>query len=154
MGLVGLRHAGAIRQVDGVELRAVADPSADSRNRAADEAVPHFDTLDELIAADRPDGIILATPTTLHAVQGRLCIDASIPVLIEKPLADNLAEGEALVKHAEAANQKLLQTAIGWLQATHVLKKDTRGRRHNLMLTSEYAGEALEEFIAKVKTYL
>ena len=104
LGLVGLRHAGAIRQVDGVELCAVADPSADSRNRAADEAVPHFDTLDELIAADRPDGIILATPTTLHAVQGRLCIDASIPVLIEKPLADNLAEGEALVKHAEAAN--------------------------------------------------
>ena len=104
LGLVGLRHATAISQVDGVELCAVADPSADSRDKAAAVTVPHFDQLDDLIESVQPDGIILATPTTLHAAQGRLCVDAGIPVLIEKPLADNLAEGEALVRHAEAAN--------------------------------------------------
>jgi len=101
LGLVGQRHAQAITQVAGVELCAVADPSADSRDKAAAEAVPHFDKLDDLIDAVQPDGIILATPTTLHTAQGRLCVDAGIPVLIEKPLADSLAEGESLVRHAE-----------------------------------------------------
>lgn len=104
LGLVGRRHAKAIRQVDGVELCAVADPSADSRDQADADSVPHFDKLEDLIGAVQPDGIILATPTTLHAPQGHLCVDAGIPVLIEKPLADNLAEGEALVQYAEAAN--------------------------------------------------
>ena len=104
LGLVGLRHAKAISQVGGVTLCAVADPSAESRNKAAADDVPHFETIEQLIESSRPDGIILATPTTLHAAQARLCVDAGIPVLIEKPLAENLAEGEALVKHAEAAN--------------------------------------------------
>ena len=104
LGLVGLRHAKAIGQVDGVSLCAVADPSAESKDQAAVDDVPHYETLEEMIEAVQPDGIILATPTTLHAGQGRLCVDAGIPVLIEKPLADNLAEGEALVKYAEAAD--------------------------------------------------
>ena len=104
LGLVGLRHAKAISQVGGVKLCAVADPSTESRNKAAADDVPHFETIEQLIESSRPDGIILATPTTLHAAQARLCVDAGIPVLIEKPLAENLAEGEALVKHAEAAN--------------------------------------------------
>ena len=104
LGLVGLRHAKAIGQVDGVTLCAVADPSPKSKDQAEAYKVPHFNTLEELIEAVQPDGIILATPTMLHAAQGRLCVDAGIPVLIEKPLADNLAEGEALVKHAEAAD--------------------------------------------------
>ena len=96
LGLVGLRHAKAMSHVDGVALCAVADPSPESKDQAAAYKVPHFNTLEELIEAVRPDGIILATPTTLHAAQGRQCVDAGIPVLIEKPLADNLAEGEAL----------------------------------------------------------
>lgn len=108
LGLVGLRHAKAISQVNDVSLCAVADPSEESKKYASANDLPHFDALDELIEAVMPDGIILATPTTLHVTQGLLCVDAGIPVLIEKPLANNLAEGEALVKHAEAANVPVL----------------------------------------------
>ena len=108
LGLVGLRHAKAISHVNGISLCAVADPSVDSKKYASAKGLPHFDALDELIEAVQPDGIILATPTTLHVAQGWLCVDASIPVLIEKPLANNLAEGEALVKHARAANVPIL----------------------------------------------
>ncbi|NBR41066.1 MAG: gfo/Idh/MocA family oxidoreductase, partial [Alphaproteobacteria bacterium] len=108
LGLVGLRHAEAISHVNGVSLCAVADPSVQSKKYASANDLPHFAALDELIEAVKPDGIILATPTTLHVAQGWLCVDAGIPVLIEKPLANNLAEGEALVKHAEAANLPVL----------------------------------------------
>ena len=101
LGLVGLRHAKAISHINSISL-------IDSKKYASAKGLPHFDALDELIEAVQPDGIILATPTTLHVAQGRLCVDAGIPVLIEKPLANNLAEGEALVKHAEAANVPVL----------------------------------------------
>ena len=106
-GLVGLRHAEALEKVDGVQLCAVADPS-DEQEQASAKAVPHFDQLDKLIENTSPDGVILATPTTLHATHARLCIDADIPVLIEKPLAINAIEGRAIVQHAQAKNVQIM----------------------------------------------
>ncbi len=61
-GPVGLRHAKAIGQVDGVTLCAVADPSPKSKDQAEAYKVPYFNTLEELIEAVQPDGIILALP--------------------------------------------------------------------------------------------
>jgi len=107
-GLVGLRHAKALEKVDGVELCAVADPSYESLEQASAKAIPHFDQLDKLIEKTSPDGVILATPTTLHATHARLCIDADIPVLIEKPLAINAIEGRAIVQHAQAKNVQIM----------------------------------------------
>ena len=107
-GLVGLRHAEALEKVDGVQLCAVADPSDESLEQASAKAVPHFDQLDKLIEKTSPDGVILATPTTLHATHARLCIDADIPVLIEKPLAINAIEGRAIVQHAQAKNVQIM----------------------------------------------
>ena len=107
-GLVGLRHAKALEKVDGVELCAVADPSDESLEQASAKAIPHFDQLDKLIEKTSPDGVILATPTTLHATHARLCIDANIPVLIEKPLAVNALEGRAIVQHAQAKNVQIM----------------------------------------------
>jgi len=107
-GLVGLRHAEALEKVDGVQLCAVADPSDESLEQASAKAVPHFDQLDKLIEKTSPDGVILATPTTLHATHARLCIDADIPVLIEKPLAINATEGRAIVQHAQAKNVQIM----------------------------------------------
>ena len=107
-GLVGLRHAKALEKVDGVQLCAVADPSDESLEQASAKAVPHFDQLDKLIEKTSPDGVILATPTTLHATHARLCIDADIPVLIEKPLAVNAIEGRAIVQHAQAKNVQIM----------------------------------------------
>ena len=107
-GLVGLRHAEALEKVDGVQLCAVADPSDESLEKASAKAVPHFNQLDKLIEKTSPDGIILATPTTLHATHARLCIDANIPVLIEKPLAVNALEGRAIVQHAQAKNVQIM----------------------------------------------
>ena len=107
-GLVGLRHAEALEKVDGVKLCAVADPSDERLEQASAKAVPHFDQLDQLIEKTSPDGVILATPTTLHATHARLCIDADIPVLIEKPLAINAIEGRAIVQHAQAKNVQIM----------------------------------------------
>jgi predicted dehydrogenase len=61
-----------------------------------------------LLAHERPDGIILATPNGLHLEHGLACIAAGIPALIEKPLADSIESGQRLCEAAEHANVKLL----------------------------------------------
>ena len=83
LGLVGLRHAKVMSHVDGVILCAVADPSKESTDQAEAYKVPHFDTLEELIEAIQPDGIILATPTKLHAPM--MILFSDLIMLVEAP---------------------------------------------------------------------
>lgn len=108
LGLVGQRHADAIAQADKASLCAVVDPSDAGKADAAQRGVRCFDDLQEMIQAEAPNGIILSTPTKLHVDQGMACVDAGIPVLIEKPLADDLTAARALVAHAENAGVALL----------------------------------------------
>ena len=61
-----------------------------------------------MIAATRPEGVIVATPNQLHVANGLECIAAGVPALIEKPLADDVAEATRLVEAAEAAGVALL----------------------------------------------
>ena len=108
LGLVGQRHADAIQQVSDTSLCAIVDPSDAGKEAAKRLNIPWFDDLRRMILAQAPDGIILSTPTKLHTDQGTTCLDAGIPVLIEKPLADDLHAAKALVDRAEQANVALL----------------------------------------------
>jgi len=70
--------------------------------------VPLFRTLDALLARDRPDGIILATPNALHVPQALQCIGAGVPVLLEKPIATTVQEAQTLVTEVERSGAKVL----------------------------------------------
>ena len=70
--------------------------------------MPVFRSLDELLARQRPDGVVLATPNTLHVPQALACIEAGLPVLLEKPIAPTVAEGGKLVKTVEQQRAKVL----------------------------------------------
>ena len=61
-----------------------------------------------MIANARADGVILATPNQAHVEGGLACIAAGLPVLVEKPLATDLADARRLVEAAEAAAMPLL----------------------------------------------
>ena len=78
-------------------LSAIVDPSPAAAQAAAEAGVPHYDSVDALLARNRPDGIILATPNRLHVPQALQCIAAGVPALIEKPLATSVAEGQQLL---------------------------------------------------------
>jgi predicted dehydrogenase len=56
----------------------------------------------------RPDGVLAATPNHLHVANGMDAIRAGLPVLIEKPLADDVAAGAAMVAAADAAGVRVL----------------------------------------------
>ena len=68
-------------------------------NGVADKyAIPNrFDNYDEMLGLAGLDAVILATPTQIHAEQGLKAMSAGKHVLIEIPMADTLADSEALV---------------------------------------------------------
>ena len=107
-GSIGTAHIGVAQRSTTCELSAIVDPSPSARARAQAAGVPLFATLAELFARDKPDGVILATPNALHVPQALECIAAGLPVLLEKPIAPTVAEGQRLVDAIDAAGTRLL----------------------------------------------
>ena len=103
-GAFGTKHLEALAQIEDADVTAVMATSMDKANGIADKFnVPlRFDDYHSLIASDEVDGVILATPTQLHAAQAIAAMEAGKHVMIEIPMADTLADSERLVaKQAE-----------------------------------------------------
>ncbi|SDM89016.1 Gfo/Idh/MocA family protein [Polaromonas sp. JS666] len=107
-GYIGQAHVGVVRSSPTCTLSAIVDPAPGAAALAAAAGVPHYASLEELISKDRPDGIVLATPNQLHVEHAMCCIDAGLPMLLEKPLAPTFAEGERLVQLVERSGAKVL----------------------------------------------
>ncbi|MFT3718827.1 Gfo/Idh/MocA family protein [Pseudorhodoferax sp.] len=107
-GLIGQAHIAAIQAEPGCTLAAIADPSPPAAAAAQRAGVPLYASVEELLARDRPDGLVLATPNALHVPQALQCIDAGVPVLVEKPVATTVAEGRALLARVEATGARVL----------------------------------------------
>lgn len=107
-GTIGQAHIGVALNSPGVTLSAIVDPSPAAVAVAARARVPLYASLQALLANDRPDGVVLATPNALHLPQGLQCIAEGLPMLLEKPLATSCAEGEQLVRAAALAGAKVL----------------------------------------------
>jgi predicted dehydrogenase len=107
-GLIGRTHIAIAAASPTVTLTAVVDPAPSAAAVAAHFGVPLFASLDELLARQPPDGMVLATPNALHVPQALQCLEAGLGVLLEKPVAPTVAEGEALVQRADALGGRLL----------------------------------------------
>lgn len=104
VGAIGRAHIARIAAHDDCLLAGVADPSPGAAGIAREAGVPLFDALDSLLDVVHPDGVILATPNSLHVEGALQCIERGVPVLVEKPVADTLADARRLAD-AEAAGR-------------------------------------------------
>jgi predicted dehydrogenase len=107
-GYIGQAHMGVAQSSATVTLSAVVDPSPAAVALVAAAGVALYASVEALLAADRPDGIVLATPNQLHVPQALQCIEVGLPVLLEKPIAPTVQEAERLVKAVDAAGAKVL----------------------------------------------
>ncbi len=107
-GYIGQAHMAAAQASDRVTLSAVVDPSPAAPALAAKAGVPLYKSLAALLATDRPDGLVLATPNALHVPQALLCLQAKLPLLLEKPIATTVAEGMLLVQRINETGAKVL----------------------------------------------
>ena len=98
-GAFGEKHLDGLKLIDGVEIVSVISRRAEQAAAvAAKYGAKHSSTeLEDALARDDVDAVILCTPTQMHAAQAIACMDAGKHVQVEIPLADSLADAEAVL---------------------------------------------------------
>ena len=98
-GAFGLKHLDALKNIEDIEVTSVMGPNkAKIESLAEERNIPNArTTLEESISEDKPDAVILATPTQTHAEQAIVCMNAGKHVLIEIPMADSLEDSHLVV---------------------------------------------------------
>ncbi|HYA76031.1 MAG TPA: Gfo/Idh/MocA family oxidoreductase [Burkholderiaceae bacterium] len=99
-GAFGLKHLDAIAVIPGVEVVSIVGHSADSiRSLAQQRNIAHWTTdLTQSLSLPGVEAVVLSTPTQLHAAQAIQCLEAGKHVMVEIPMADNLADAERVVR--------------------------------------------------------
>jgi predicted dehydrogenase len=95
-GAFGRHHASKYRNLDGVALSAIADPSAEVRKTSlANHGVAAVADWRELLG--KVDLVSVCTPAQTHAEIVRAFLNAGAHVLVEKPIATAVDEADALI---------------------------------------------------------
>ncbi|MGR3803303.1 Gfo/Idh/MocA family protein [Marinibacterium profundimaris] len=101
-GMIGQRHMAHIRAHPDLTLAGVIDPMPERRP----DDIPGFaDIADVDVEAD---GIVIATPTPTHAPLTLAALARGWHVLVEKPVAEDLASAQAMIDAAQRAGRHIL----------------------------------------------
>ena len=118
LGNMGLSHARAYKAIDGFEIAGLCSRDIAQRPEIAAEfpGPPQFSDYYEALVALKPDAVSINTWPDTHAAFARAALEAGAHVFIEKPLAETVAEAEALVGLARRRGLKLV---IGYILRVH-----------------------------------
>ncbi|TYP80679.1 Gfo/Idh/MocA family protein [Blastococcus xanthinilyticus] len=105
-GAMGALHARVIQSSPRAELAVVVEP-AEAVGRAVAERFGARWAPD-LSGLDGADAVVVAAATSAHHPIALEVIGAGLPLLVEKPLADSLADSEAIVAAAAAADVPIM----------------------------------------------
>lgn len=100
-GLIGMRHVHAVQGHERCQLVGLVDPDMSVN---ADTA--RFATMDDV--SDTVDGVIIATPTALHAEHGRVAAARGWHMLIEKPVTATPQQAQVLKDALQGTNLRAL----------------------------------------------
>jgi predicted dehydrogenase len=95
-------------ELDHIEIAGVVDLRADVNERIHNEwHAPAFTDYRQMIEAIRPDVVVVMTPHPLHAPMTIDALEAGCHVLVEKPMADEVAQAEAMIAAAARMDRVL-----------------------------------------------
>lgn len=123
VGWIGKNRLEALLKKGIAEVTVVADSVAENARNAAKENTIVCNSFDDLLVHDI-DGVVIATPSALHADQAITALNYGLPVFCQKPLGRNLNEVEKVVD-AAFSNNKLLGIDLSYrfLETVSVVKK-------------------------------
>ena len=99
-GLIGRRHIELIDASPDCVLAGIADPSPAAKEFAQTRTTPWHSDHRTLLAQEKPDGLIIASPNALHFQMALDCAQAGVPALIEKPVTDTVAPRSACARRS------------------------------------------------------
>ena len=111
VGAFGRNHARVYRefeqQGEPVRLAAVVDTDVSLNHKIGEEFhVATFTTIEQMLASSsKIDAASVAVPTVAHLQAAKSLVDAGIDVLIEKPVANTIAEADEMIRIAERNNR-------------------------------------------------
>ncbi|MBA4246758.1 MAG: dehydrogenase [Microbacterium sp.] len=122
VGMMGRHHARVLRELDGVELVAIADPGGDPHGVAG--SLPILPDINALVA-EGVDIAVVAVPTRFHEDAALTLAAAGVHTLVEKPIADTLEAGQRMVDAFESAG---LIGAVGHIERFNPALQEMRRR--------------------------
>jgi 2-hydroxy-4-carboxymuconate semialdehyde hemiacetal dehydrogenase len=98
-GAFGEKHLDGLKNIDGVEIVSIISRTGEQAAAVAEKyGARHSSTeLDDALARDDVDAVILCTPTQMHASQAIACMNAGKHVQVEIPLADSWADAVSVM---------------------------------------------------------
>jgi predicted dehydrogenase len=107
-GWIGRHRMAAMLATGLVTAAAICDPSPECMDEAAKLApgALRVGSLDEMLAMGL-DGVVIATPSALHAAQAVQALKAGVAVFCQKPLGRDLAETQGVIDTAREADRLL-----------------------------------------------
>lgn len=122
VGMMGRHHARVLRELDGVDLVAIADPGGDPHGVAGE--LPILPDIDALIEVG-VDIAVVAVPTRFHEDAALRLAAAGVHALVEKPIADTVEAGQRMVDAFASAG---LVGAVGHIERFNPALQELRRR--------------------------
>ncbi len=122
VGMMGRHHARVFREIDDVELVAIADPGGDPHGVAGDlKILPDIDALIDVGI----DVAVVAVPTRFHEDAAMKLAAAGVHTLVEKPIAHSVEAGQRMVEAFDGAG---LVGAVGHIERFNPALQQLRRR--------------------------
>ncbi len=143
-GIAAGIHADAINKLDSATLKGVFDPKVTSRESFSEKYnILPYNSFDEMLSDDEIDVVCVCTPSFLHAEHAIAALKHGKHVVVEKPMAMNVHDSDAIIK-ASSATGKLV-TVISQIRFSpdvekikKLLKENAFGKISLCSLTMNY----------------
>ena len=105
-GLMGLQHIRAIKKSNKANLHSIIEIDDNAKKLSKKFKVPLYKDTKQLLLNKTLDAVIVATPNQLHEKHSICFLKAKIPVLLEKPISDNIKSARRIINSSKK-NKKL-----------------------------------------------
>jgi predicted dehydrogenase len=106
-GRIGAEHAGWLSRASGVRAVAAADVTPARRELAESRGLRAVEDASELLADDSIDAVLVSSVTASHYEHAASALSAGKHVMIEKPMALDVAQSAELIQRAGDAKRVL-----------------------------------------------
>ncbi len=138
-GNMGKNHVRVYSQLPAVQLVGVADLNEELGAFFVDKyAITYYKDFKEMLTKERPEMVSVCVPTLYHHQVASYCLNQGIHVLLEKPIAMTVEQGQSLIDTAKSNNVKLLTGHIERFnpavqKVKDMLNKNELGKVINIM---------------------
>ena len=109
VGSMGFNHLRVYSELDGVQVVGISDVSPERlETLKARFQVPTYSDYRKLIEEQKPDAVSITVPTSEHEQVASFTLRAGSHVLVEKPIASTVEEGQRLIDLAQEVDRKLM----------------------------------------------